>query len=442
MRGIGEAEVYGCSDILCAGLRDDNAWVRFWAAHSARRLRSENCLKPLLSMLSSEPEDFVLEEVILTLSVIARTGDIPSPVEESSVNESFVRLHDLHEAIQSRLKVEEPFALIDLAEQPLEITYATSTDLDAVITEHAREIHDLATVFSQYQRPDGILITDLHVKRWLRQFNTPTRASYALKLLRNIDFYHRRRMSNIFDTFIGTYISANSEIKSTSVALLGNPTDSSSIVNYVIRDVLVNRALRSGDLKSILATYECPENIVFIDDNVGSGKQSAQIFHEWLSTGRRVLDEKHVVPLGEEEVKRLRSSRISILACVATRQGCDFVQKQLEGMGLHVRAVSAFTLLDQNVGCFHPTSGIFLDSEQREEARQMCQEIGECLLLDKNWTEQRRKEYALGYGNAQKLVVFFYNVPTTTLTILWKHGVYKALPWFPLFPRREKVDLA
>jgi HEAT repeat protein len=442
MRAIGQAEVYGCSDVLCVGLRDEDAWVRFWAAHSARRLRSESCLDDLLRLLADEPEDSVFDQAILALSVIAKERDISTSLGKCLDEERSGRLRGLREAVEARLRAEEPFTLIHLAKLPQETLDTARTDIEAFITEHDAEIRDLAVVFSQYQRPDGVIMTDLHLKRWLRQFGGSARASYALRLLHHVDFYHRRRISDVFEAFIGTCAPGKGDPENTSIALLGNPTDSSSIVNYLVRDVLISRSLRSGDLKSILATSKSMNHIIFIDDNVGSGKQSVQIFHEWLSTGRRILEEKHVVSLGKEELQRLRNAEISIFACVGSRQGCNFVRGELEAMGLQVRTVTAFTLLDQNVGCFDPTSGVFPDSEQRSEAERMCREIGECLLSDKNWPSLKRHDHALGYGNAQKLVVFFYNVPTTTLPIFWKGGMYSGIPWFPLFPRREKVDIA
>jgi len=97
-------------------------------------------------------------------------------------------------------------------------------------------------------------------------------------------FFHKIQITGrcpyFSEAFIGTCAPEKGTPENTSIALLGNPTDSSSIVNYIVRDVLVSRFLPSSDLKSILANLKSVEHIVFIDDNVGSGKQSVQIFHE------------------------------------------------------------------------------------------------------------------------------------------------------------------
>jgi hypothetical protein len=35
-------------------------------------------------------------------------------------------------------------------------------------------------------------------------------------------------------------------------------------------------------------------------------------------------------------------------------------------------------------------------------------------------------------------VVFPYNVPTATLTLLWSEGKVDGIDWMPLLPRRKK----
>ena len=80
-------------------------------------------------------------------------------------------------------------------------------------------------------------------------------------------------------------------------------------------------------------------------------------------------------------------------------------------------------------------------SEKREQFKQKCGEIGTQLLKhtgeserNQEWVEQRK----LGYGNAAYLVVFPYNTPTQTLTLLWSKGKVNGWDWLPLLPRRPK----
>ena len=107
-------------------------------------------------------------------------------------------------------------------------------------------------------------------------------------------------------------------------------------------------------------------------------------------------------------------------------------------MGLNVVRVYSFTKLEEEIGCFHKSSELFSTNKEREITKNMVQDIVIHLFQDKDWPEELKKERSLGYGNSQKLIVFFYNTPTSTLPIFWKKGNYNGKEWKPLFPRREK----
>ena len=53
---------------------------------------------------------------------------------------------------------------------------------------------------------------------------------------------------------------------------------------------------------------------------------------------------------------------------------------------------------------------------------------------DDPWKREKVEDRLLGYGNTAQRLVFYYNVPTVTLTPLWLAGE----GWKPLFRRREK----
>lgn len=441
MRSIGEADVFSCSDILIAGIADSDTWVRFWAIESIGILKLKIARDEMIKLLSREADANVLRAVIWSLcnmGTLEALDEIEKHAAKGRVAWS-PEIEALVERLRQRITFEGPFSITDFTLRMFE--HRQGEELQSItgfIKAHEVEIKALATVFTQYQRPDGIIITELQVERWLRQFKSIERMTYALRLLHNVDFYTRRRMAEIFESFLESSL-GQGNIKRTTASILGNPSDSSSLVNYVIREVLTKHQIESQDLKSILASSAKKQIILFVDDNIGSGKQSIQIFREWLKTGERILNEHHVVPLSKRDIERLRNCEICIFTCLATHQGCKSVYTELNSLGLNVHSVSAFYMADQKIGCFHPTSNVFLDSEEREKAKEMAREIGVCLLQNKDWPEDRKKEYALGYGGAEKLIVFFYNVPTTTLPILWKAGYYHGQAWFPLFLRREKL---
>ncbi len=69
--------------------------------------------------------------------------------------------------------------------------------------------------------------------------------------------------------------------------------------------------------------------------------------------------------------------------------------------------------------------------------KEVCAEVGYQVLgkraESKQWTMERRRESALGFSDAQRLLVFPYNVPKTSLTLLWEKSRDSFL-WKPLFP--------
>ena len=76
-------------------------------------------------------------------------------------------------------------------------------------------------------------------------------------------------------------------------------------------------------------------------------------------------------------------------------------------------------------------------AQEREELKQFCAEVGYDLLevraSQKSWTNERRRESSLGYSDFQRLIVFPYSVPKSTLTFLWATGGTNRR-WLPLFP--------
>jgi len=84
----------------------------------------------------------------------------------------------------------------------------------------------------------------------------------------------------------------------------------------------------------------------------------------------------------------------------------------------------------------------YKNSARQDEFKDKCQEIASDLLheaegktREKSWVQER----TLGYGNKGYLIVFPYNVPTQTLTLLWRAGKTRGWDWLPLLPRRTKT---
>ena len=97
---------------------------------------------------------------------------------------------------------------------------------------------------------------------------------------------------------------------------------------------------------------------------------------------------------------------------------------------------------------FSGNSSVFTSSRQQSIVREKLLDIGyqiqrsSKLLSDgrykERWDESRIHDAALGYNDAQQMVVFEFNVPTYTLTPFWQNGIYKNHSWKGLFQRTDK----
>lgn len=77
--------------------------------------------------------------------------------------------------------------------------------------------------------------------------------------------------------------------------------------------------------------------------------------------------------------------------------------------------------LDDSDRCFHETSSIFPDLEDRERARALCTDRGASL----------EPKHPLGYDDTEAAVCFETRCPNNSLPVLWKSGPN----WEALFPR-------
>ena len=134
----------------------------------------------------------------------------------------------------------------------------------------------------------------------------------------------------------------------------------------------------------------------------------------------------------------LRNRPLGFVFAAGTSEGADRLRERATELGLNATVDVGIrdSALPRAFGAN------LLGNEKREqEFRELCQAIGQSLLLDPSkvhdsaWAVER----ALGYGNDSYLIVFPYNTPTQTLTCLWASGLAQGIPWMALFPRRQKT---
>ncbi len=302
---------------------------------------------------------------------------------------------------------------------------------------HDSIIKKLVEKLSLFNHIEGKRINKDSIIAWLKQFGTLKRARLALNILNNVDFYDRNRLRSCFEWLYNKYISNKENI----ISNLGNSRDSSAIMNNIVSGDFLMDESPPKHLKEIL-NQENPEqvSIVFFDDIIQSGKQARSIFQEWFGLTPD-LNEHHVEELHPNQKEMFKKFHIYLFFAYGFEKGIKNLNSLLKELMFSKFSTISF-YNDNNrpfKKCFHPTSRVFHNPRDRLLAEEMCKDIGYHLFSDKiNWSEEKRQINSLGYGNEQRLFVSFWNVPTTTLPILWKRGNYNNKIWEPLFSRREK----
>lgn len=435
MRSLGSYDCYTSTGILINALKDKNHWVRFWALQSIGDLNVLIAEKSVIEMMKNEKNRIVIESGIWALSRIGSHSAIEF-FQNSKIGLQFADINEIIEKIQRNIEIANLNISFFIRNQ--EIKAVDTKDTENFLTTNKDTIKELSNKFSTYLRHDGKIVNEVTIVDWLKQFENVRWMNLALTLLKNIEFISRRRMTAMFEHFYNNFL--KDQKKNITLCLFGNPADSSSLVNYFLADVAKKHKIEFYDLGTILETRD-PNNtvIVFVDDNIGSAGQSIQIFREWLGIKEVRIKEHHVEQLSKQHINKLKKFEIYYFVCIGLTEGIEALIDELKKRNINLKSIYPFIRTEEKIGCFHKASGIFINPDELEEAKKMGELIGNSLFEDKQWSEEIIKERALGYGNSQKLIVFFYNVPTTTLPILWKKGTYKNKVWEPLFPRREKV---
>jgi len=219
----------------------------------------------------------------------------------------------------------------------------------------------------------------------------------------------------------------------------GKPDDSSyRLIDYIKCTTFVNsihNALKDG--------YD---TLLFIDDGVNSGHQIISIFQEFMgmNTYKRKTRENHVKELSSGEKEKLKVVRIIIGFIYFNSPVERFILSELQKLGLFNVQIVYNHEFQPKLTNRH---GLFDNQTQADTFIHFLEKIG--LLIQQSnksisstkykerWTKKRIRRSALGYNNAQQLVVYEYNIPTYTITILWQHGYYSGKAWKGLFERND-----
>ncbi len=255
-------------------------------------------------------------------------------------------------------------------------------------------------------------------------------------MLHAIKFYEQGNFQSLLKTFKSENESLLSQ--ASAVCPLDEAGGSSSLMTYITSHVVREaRCLPLGKALT-LAGQGKARRIIMVEDCILSGKQASDILREYLSLK---VPAKYVEPLTRQQKDIFKQTETFLLAFLATDEGIDEVTRTV-GIQLPKFKVVRMGRCDKTK-LFDPANTIF-DPSIRTDAQRFFADVGYSLLEERAATrwpkkirEERRKKHAIGFGDDQLLVVFYYNVPKATVTLLWERGKYQGRDWFPLFPIQE-----
>lgn len=324
------------------------------------------------------------------------------------------------------------FHVPSLAQLELAPTPDETRGQDRFIHKHRNEIEALAKRWqTHWCRVDAD-----RIEAWLRQFGDYSATQSVFPLLQHVFYLDDARITDIFADFHERLMEDTK--REVVFSILGGPKDSSSFVSYVGSKTFPERERRRvvfDQIETIAQQYDpARTTLALVDDTINSGHQACRIFKEWFGTTD--APHEHVTELSESTKNWLRSAQVVAFFLIGFRAGLGELRAAMRLLRLNARVEAA--RVEEPVGCFDPGAAIFDNPQVRLQARKLAAEIGEQLFTDvPGWDEGKRRLMALGYGRAQKLIVFSYNTPNCTLPILWKKGTYNGVEWLPLFPRRD-----
>lgn len=329
---------------------------------------------------------------------------------------------------------ERKLSIPELVRAPERSRVVVSTGEDEVLRAYERRIKNLATRFQAYQAAEGAPIDAARIVQWLMQF-APESLGHAVRVLESIEYWDRRALA---DAFVAG-LDALGVDTATQLVPLGGAEKSAHHLMYLVPDARTSLGTRDILVRGSVNDVTKGETVVFFDDISASGTQGAtailQLFgrpkEEWE------VDERIVDRADDRALDVLRASNIVFLFITGRRRGAEHVVEVARRLVGH-QNVRSHIVQPSELGCFQPAARIFQREDQAEAAKAAFLAAGKRALHDKleTWGQAKLDSRALGYANAAALVAFYYNVPTASLTALWKDNAEEAHRWKPLFHRR------
>ena len=262
---------------------------------------------------------------------------------------------------------------------------------------------------------DGHMLDIEDVRRWLNQFETNINQRLVFKILENLIYfnsiniktkmkeifsyikekkYQGKRVSNVLVSYLDTIGKSGVEyskyfVEENSV-LAKNAVEKNKILNRLNDD--------SSDFKYL----------VFIDDFVGTGKSIVN----------------YIKALKKDYPEIFKKTNIEIIIGVISGflEAKDYIESEFEKMKIKNIKIIICEPLTQRDKCFSDDSKIFINADERRNAKDLCWDKGYTLV----------KNNPLGFGNCQVAIIFPETCPNNCLPILWAENE----TFTPLFKRK------
>lgn len=295
---------------------------------------------------------------------------------------------------------------------------------------------ELARRFGSYRHS----VTIHHLERFLLQFGTTARIRAALRMLTHTKFFPLWELGAVMERLLSE-ASSSSDSRPLVVAPLGDQSGSTAILRYLAgHSALADRLKFADSLDEALTLTNPRERLFFVDDCLLSGTQTLNILGDLMGTRKRKPHHTaHAEPLSTAHRQAFLKRSLSFCYCVATDLGQKRFNDHIAETGIDPQSASL------EIGVVeHSSSKVFeamgpvawASADERDELKTFASAVGFDILEDrarvKGWDDARRQESALGFSDFQRLLVFPYNVPKTTVTLLWEQSSSKR-SWQPLF---------
>jgi len=262
------------------------------------------------------------------------------------------------------------------------------------------------------------IVSVYNILQWLANFQE-SELELAIGLLRNLTVFTANEIEEIYHNALVLILKDVSQDEKLAIHPTGVFGKSGSMMIYLLRKTnayktnsgRITLCPKSEDLENLDASHT---QLALLDDFIGTGKSVVDYFHTRIEPVR-------------QKFKQVRFMGVAGMAegHYAIRPLFDKVHIPREH--IYRKAFSA--------------DGSYFGYRKHTPYREMAFKYG-CQLTKPAALKSGGIKYssALGFGNSQSLVSFFYGSPNNTLPIFWQ-GDSGNTKWFPLIPRFSQHKL-